>query len=69
MDCIKCKKRPAGGTPTLCLPCLKMVAREWFAFVSNDRSDYELTFMRFKNFLNRLQRRSRRAWKRHNMPR
>lgn len=68
--CIKCKKNRAGATPTLCLPCFRQISYAWFKWSVSDYVFYEdcnRGGARYKNFMNRLQRRIRKAHKRHEM--
>lgn len=66
--------RKAGATPELCYPCLKRIATEWFLFNNNNNNNnnidgrLEIPEIRdyfAKTYINRLQRRIKKARKRH----
>lgn len=69
IGCIKKCGRKAGATPELCYPCLKRIATDWFLFNSN-RTDGRLEIPEIrdyfaKTYINKLQRRIKKARKRH----
>lgn len=65
ITCIKKCGRKAGATPELCFPCLKRIATEWYEFNHPTVARYEYIDYYIKNYLNKLQRKTKKARKRH----